>query len=307
MIFNPNKYTIERRYIDKRHNVRPGTRLTSGTPGFFVAHDTGNPGATAENHFNYFQRLKDRAASAQTFIDDKVILEIIPTGTGPDPAEKAWHVLYSVTTDNDRFGDDANDIALGVELCYGGKINFTEAYNRFVWYMAYCCWRWGKNPLTHIPTHKQLDPARKRDCDQALTFGGKGLKQFLYDVAAELNGEAVPHIPESDKLPENVSNALIKDYVQPAWAAAHAAKAAQEKAHFHNLADNLRKAAGILLQGQTKAGVLERLPKSNAQEIIFRWLKPAWQKAHEAGDATGKKHYNNLANYLRRSAGIPEE
>ncbi|WP_235950187.1 N-acetylmuramoyl-L-alanine amidase family protein [Paenibacillus apii] len=181
-----NKYQIERRYIDVRHNVRSGTRLTSGTPGFLVAHDTGNPGATADNHFDYFQTLKDRSASAQVFIDDKKILEIIPTGTGADPAEKAWHVLYNVSTDNDRFGDDANDIALGVDLCYGGEIDFAAAYDRFVWYLAYCCDKWGLNPLTHIPSHKQLDPARKRDCNQALAMAGKTLKDLLYDVATEI-------------------------------------------------------------------------------------------------------------------------
>ncbi|WP_235957074.1 peptidoglycan recognition protein family protein [Paenibacillus apii] len=181
-----NKYQIERRYIDVRHNVRPGTRLTSGTPGFLVAHDTGNPGATADNHFDYFQTLKDRSASAQVFIDDKKILEIIPTGTGADPEEKAWHVLYNVSTDNDRFGDDANDIALGVDLCYGGEIDFAAAYDRFVWYLAYCCDKWGLNPLTHIPSHKQLDPARKRDCNQALAMAGKTLKDLLYDVATEI-------------------------------------------------------------------------------------------------------------------------
>ncbi|WP_083705319.1 N-acetylmuramoyl-L-alanine amidase [Paenibacillus sp. FSL H8-0259] len=127
-----NKYPIERRYINKRSNVRPGTRLVTGTPGFLVAHDTGNPGATEDKHFEYFQTLVNRSASAQVFVDDKRVLEIIPTGTGTDPAEKAWHVLYNVTTDNAKSGDDANDIALGVELCYGGKINTLEAYKRHI-------------------------------------------------------------------------------------------------------------------------------------------------------------------------------
>lgn len=95
---NTQKYQIERRYIAKRPNVRPGTRLITGTPEFFVAHDTGNPGATADNHYAYFNSLKDRTASAHVFIDDTKILEIIPTGTGYDPAEKAWHVLYNVKT-----------------------------------------------------------------------------------------------------------------------------------------------------------------------------------------------------------------
>lgn len=301
-----NKYTIERRYIDKRPNVRPGTRLTSGSPVFFVAHDTGNPGATADNHFTYFQNLKDRSASAQVFIDDKKILEIIPTGTGPDPAEKAWHVLYNVTTDNERFGADSNDVALGVEFCYGGKINFAEAYKRFVWYLAFCCDRWNKNPMTFIPTHKQLDPARKSDCDQGLKYGGKTLKDLLLDVAAEMKLTPAQVVSDTTvTLSKETATELIDKYVSPAWFEAHTAADTVGTTHFHNLADNLRKAAGIPLSPGAKPEPIQQLFKSNAQEIIFRWLSPAWFKAKSDSDEAGMKQYNNQANQLRVAAGIP--
>lgn len=183
-----NKYPIERRYIRKRQNTRPMIRLDSGEPEFFVAHDTGNPGATADGHFEYFDNLVDRSASAQTFIDDKKILEIIPTGTGNEPAEKAWHVIYNVTTDNKRFGDDANDIAIGVELCWGGKINFKEAYKRYVWYFALLCYKFDKmNPWRAIVGHEHLDPARKTDPSNALNRYGVTYEQFIQDVCDELN------------------------------------------------------------------------------------------------------------------------
>lgn len=299
------KYPIERRYITKRSNTRPGTRLKTGTPAFFVAHDTGNPGATADNHFNYFNSLTDRSASAHVFIDDTKILEIIPTGTGAEPAEKAWHVLYNVTTDNDRFGYDANDAALGIELCYGGRITFTEAYKRFVWYLAYCCDKWGKNPSTHIASHKQLDPARKADCEQALKAGGKTLKDLIYDVATELAAPVTP--PDFTPLPAGVAQSLIDNYVSPAWFASQKAGDEVGKTHFHNLANNLRMASGIPLTPGTAAAPLAKLPKSNAQEIIIRWLSPAWFKARDEGNKERAQHFNNLANYLRRAAGIPEE
>lgn len=304
------KYQIERRYIAKRSNTRPGTRLKTGTPAFFVSHDTGNPGATADNHFTYFNGLTDRSASAHVFIDDTKILEIIPTGTGADQAEKAWHVIYDVPTDNDRFGYDANDAAIGVELCYGTSakghtINFTEAYKRYVWYLAYCCDRWGKNPSTHIASHKQLDPARKRDCEQALAFGGKTLKELINDVAVELAVPIAP--PDFTPLPAGIAQLLIDNYVSPAWFAAQKAGDQVGMTHFHNLADNQRLASGIPLTPGASAVPLAKLPKSNAQEIIFRWLSPAWFKAKAAGDKTAMTHFNNLANYLRRAAGIPEE
>ncbi|MEK4328895.1 peptidoglycan recognition family protein [Paenibacillus sp. FSL R7-0312] len=302
-----NKYTIERRYINKRQNVRPGTRLVTGTPGFLVAHDTGNPGATADNHFEYFQTLLNRSVSAQVFIDDKKILEIIPTGTGTDPAEKAWHVLYNVTTDNAKYGDDANDIALGVELCYGGKINTLEAYKRYVWYLAYCCDKWKLNPLTHIPSHKQLDPTRKSDVDQALSTIGKTLKDLLYDVVKEMQEEPVVIVaPTAVQLPASVAQALIEDYVSPAWFAARKAGDSVGTLHLHNLANNLRLAARIPLQPGS-AAPFTQLPKSNVQELVFRWLSPGWQAAKVKSDKTAMAYFNNTANHLRRAAGMPIE
>ncbi|MGG6311551.1 peptidoglycan recognition protein family protein [Paenibacillus macerans] len=304
------KYTIERRYITKRSNTRPGTRLKTGVPFFFVAHDTGNPGATADNHYTYFNNLTDRSASAHVFIDDEKILEIIPTGTGTDSAEKAWHVLYNVTTDDDRFGYDANDAAIGVELCYGTSpkghaINFAEAYKRFVWYLAYCCERWGKNPSTHIVSHKQLDPARKADCEQALRAGGKTLKELIYDVANELAEPIM--IPDFTAIPAGVAQSLIDNYVSSAWFAAQKVGDQVGMTHFHNLANNVRLVSSLPLEAGKAALPLIKLPKSNAQEIIFRWLSPAWFKARAESDKTAMKHLNNLANYLRRSAGIPVE
>ncbi|MGG6314098.1 peptidoglycan recognition protein family protein [Paenibacillus macerans] len=307
-----SKYKIERRYVAKRSNVRPGTRLLTGAPEFFVAHDTGNPGATAENHYAYFNSQNDRSASAHVFIDDTKVLEIIPTGTGSDPAEKAWHVLYDVTTDNDRFGYDANDAAIGVELCYGGRINFTEAYKRYVWYLAYCCSKWNKNPYTFIPSHKQLDPARRRDAEQALATGGKTLKNLLDDISTEMNATRTPSpTPNSNTsftpLPASIAQSLIDNYVSPAWLASQVKTDQVGMTHFHNLANNLRVAAGIPLASASSAGPLIPLPKSNAQEIIFRWLSPAWFKARGEGNGARAQHFNNLANYLRRAAGIPEQ
>lgn len=307
---NTTKYPIERRYINKRSNVRPGDRLKTGIPAFFVAHDTGNPGAPADNHFTYFNNLTGLSVSAQVFIDDTKILEIIPTGTGPDPAERAHHVIRNVKTDNERFGYDANDAALGVELCYGTsskgkKINFDEAYKRFVWYLAYCCDRWGKNPSTHIASHKQLDPGRKVDCEQALAIAGKTLKDLINDVAAEMATSI--NVPDFVQLPAAVAQYLIDTYISPAWFASQQAGDEVGKTHHHNLANNLRMASGIpLMQGKASLPI-QKLHKSNVQEIIFRWLSPGWFKAKAEGNTVLAQQFNNYANHLRRAAGIPVE
>uniref|UniRef100_UPI0001850AAE peptidoglycan recognition protein family protein n=1 Tax=Bacillus coahuilensis TaxID=408580 RepID=UPI0001850AAE len=120
-------YTINRDYISKGAS-RPGTK--NNTIRFLVAHDTGNPGSTAYGNRSYFQNVQP-SASAHTFIDDKYILEIIPLD------EIAYHVRYNVDMDNRLYGADANNAAIGVELCWGGSINFNESYSRYVWYFGY--------------------------------------------------------------------------------------------------------------------------------------------------------------------------
>jgi hypothetical protein len=108
-------------------------------------------------------------------------------------------------------------------------------------------------------------------------------------------------------LPASIAQSLIDNYVSPAWFASRAKGDQVGMTHFHNLANNLRVASGIPLASSSTPGPLIPLPKSNAQEIIFRWLSPAWFKARDEGNMARAQHFNNLANYLRRAAGIPEQ
>jgi N-acetylmuramoyl-L-alanine amidase len=166
------RFPIDRNYI-QYGNSRPGKRLSKVR--FIVCHDTGNPGSTAIGNRNYFNENQPKS-SAHAFIDDKQILEMIPLD------EVAYHVRYSVPNDNEIFGYDSNSAAIGVELCYGGNVNFWEAYTRFVWYHAYLCQRFGLNPKTKIASHKQLDPKRKIDPINVLSRQGISFQQFLSDV-----------------------------------------------------------------------------------------------------------------------------
>jgi N-acetylmuramoyl-L-alanine amidase len=76
-------------------------------------------------------------------------LECIPALTGEFP-EKAWHVRYSAATDNQLFGFDANDVAIGVAYCYGTKIDADEAYRKYVWVLGYACHRFSLDPARAI-------------------------------------------------------------------------------------------------------------------------------------------------------------
>jgi N-acetylmuramoyl-L-alanine amidase len=170
-----DKYRIERRYISKGKS-RSGKK-NNGVK-FIVSHETANNSADADAHQFYFNR-NIVSASAHTFIDAGKILEIIPLD------EKAWHVWYIRQIDNQLFGDDANDAAIGVELCRTGS--FKEAYDRYVWYHAYLCHKFNLNPAKDIVSHKVLDPARRSDPQSWLEPNGITWNQFINDVTEYYN------------------------------------------------------------------------------------------------------------------------
>jgi peptidoglycan hydrolase-like protein with peptidoglycan-binding domain len=199
-------YVITYDYI-KVGNARPGKKLKNLL--FGVAHDTANPGSTARDNRTYFNNQQP-SASAHVFIDDKEILVIVPLD------EIAYHVQYSVQMDNLRFGADANDSAIGVELCYGGSINFQEAYKRYVWFWSWLCKKNNWDPFSKIASHKQLDPNRRTDPDNALNQYGITYNQFLNDVKKEMDTEAItkpPIIKDTNKgyLEKGDSGEGVKD------------------------------------------------------------------------------------------------
>ena len=159
---------------------------------FLVAHDTGNPGSTAaENVAWYIRTRNEQSASAHLFVDDKEIIECVPAMTSP---EKAWHVLYGVRKDNDLYGVNANDAAIGVEYCYGGRIDSDLAYEKYVWMLARLCQLYLLNPAKDIVGHYFLDPNRKTDPVTGLARSRRTYEQLIRDVVSEyasLTGMAI--------------------------------------------------------------------------------------------------------------------
>jgi N-acetylmuramoyl-L-alanine amidase len=190
------KYPIVAKYLTTPSKRRSGLLMSKVV--FVVAHDTGNPKSTARGNVNYYQNSRDEiSASAHLFVDDKEIIECIPALTATP--EKAWHVFYNVTTDNQLYGVNANDAAIGVEYCYGGTINADEAYKRYVWVIAYICWKFNLNPQTAITGHCFLDPKRKTDPVTGLMQSRRTYEQLLRDVNTEFiectAGVAPPNPP----------------------------------------------------------------------------------------------------------------
>jgi N-acetyl-anhydromuramyl-L-alanine amidase AmpD len=177
------KYVITPRYLSKPSKRRSGLFISPAVK-FIVAHDTGNPRATANANVSYYERSRDdESASAHIFVDDKQILECIPALTAQP--EKAWHVLYRVDTDNRMFGHNANDAAIGVEYCYGDNIDADEAYRKYVWTIAYICHTFDLDPANSVVGHAFLDPTRKTDPGTGLGYSRRSYEQLLRDIPNE--------------------------------------------------------------------------------------------------------------------------
>lgn len=180
------KYTIAANYLTAPSKRRSGLLMSPGVK-FIVAHDTGNPGSTARGNRNYYENSRNEmSASAHLFVDDKEIVECIPVLTNTKP-EKAWHVLYNLPTDNQLFGFNANDAAVGVEYCYGGNINPDEAYRKYLWVMAKICFTFGLDPAKSVVGHCFLDPKRKTDPVTGLLQSRRTYDQMLKDIVTEFN------------------------------------------------------------------------------------------------------------------------
>ncbi len=159
---------------------RYGEQLDGGKPQFIVAHDTGNPNTSAQTNVNYYENTYNipwnNVASAHIFVDDKEAIICIPT------TEKAWHVLYDSPTDNLWYGDDANDVAIGVEICYftNDKERNKKALDNGARVLAYLAEYWKIDYKTHMPGHQDIQ-ADKQDPGNVLSANGYSRKTSNLD------------------------------------------------------------------------------------------------------------------------------
>jgi N-acetylmuramoyl-L-alanine amidase CwlA len=262
-------YEIRHDYI-KHGNARPGTKLVG--PLFAVAHDIGNGGSTAKNNQTYFNNHQP-SASAHVFIDDKDILVIVPMD------EKAWHVQYQKPMDNILFGDDANDAAIGVELCWGGKINFIEAYKRYVWFFAWLCKKYKWDPYKKIVSHKKLDPERRTDPDNALNKNGVTWEQFINDVAIEMKNGTISIAKKEESF--MLEKAIVVNAFGDSFAAEPLAKRLKCPIFFRDTAEQIQVAKTIYVCGGSKEGL-----KGN--DFVVLTGPDRWEAAKAIGDYTKK-------------------
>jgi N-acetylmuramoyl-L-alanine amidase CwlA len=247
-------YTINRNYISKG-NSRSGAKISKVR--FIVAHDTGNPGSSASGNRSYFQNSQP-SASAHTFIDHKEILEIVPLD------EKAWHVLYQKPIDNQMYGDDSNDAAIGVELCYGGNIDNKEAYKRYVWYMKYLCDKFGLDPKKHIVGHYTLDPGRKTDPMNAFKLLGITWNDFISDVAGEEVTSSANKTPSKSTGKSN--NQIAQEVIAGKWGNGTDRESSLKKSGYNP--DTIQNEVNAILSGGSKPKAATKSINTIANEVI---------------------------------------
>jgi N-acetylmuramoyl-L-alanine amidase len=212
MQLTPSTYAVIPLLAPLGSKRRPGRK--SDKILFLVAHDTGNPGASATAHAKWYRNDPNpppgRISSAHLFVDDREVIETVPSGlVGDRVPETAFHVLYNLPTDNQMFGADANNAAIGVELCYGGSIMPEEAYSRYVWTLATLCVAHKLDPKWKIVGHDALDPKRKRDPTQGLNAIGKSFDRLIDDVVTAVAGFAVNFVDNDVPSPQKKSVAKV--------------------------------------------------------------------------------------------------
>lgn len=181
---------------------RTGQRLVSGNPKFAVFHDTGNQDSTAQQNVNYYRNTYNidwaSTASAHIFVDDKECIICIPV------TEKAWHVLYDTPIDNQWYGDDANDIAFGLEACYfTDKKRSLKSLDNACRIMGALCQSWNINPRNEMPGHQdiQYDKQDPGNILSACGYGRRDMKVIDNLVVKYLKGDN-----PKPKVHKNVAN-----------------------------------------------------------------------------------------------------
>lgn len=175
------KLNYEVKHINKNKFSRPGYKLLPVKA--FVIHYTANNGGTADNHFGYFNNLKNRYASAHIFVDRSKALEIIPL------KEVAFHanerkkgpLISSLKATAAYYpGGNANLISIGIEMCMekDGTIH-PDTIARTLLVLQKLQKQFGVWPI-----YRHYDVTGKK-CPAPFITNGKLWTKFLADVKKE--------------------------------------------------------------------------------------------------------------------------
>lgn len=134
------------KFIKPNQYSRPQKKITAIRK--IVIHWTANFGATANGHYNYFNTLKGRYASAHFFVDKNEALCIIPLN------EIAYHANDGSYKGIAELKPNANFLSVGIEMCVEKDGSFhPDTIAGTIAVAVELCKRYKLDPMTDIVRH----------------------------------------------------------------------------------------------------------------------------------------------------------
>lgn len=145
-------------YMPIEKNYEKGVTIN---PEYIIIHDTGNRGygANARANRNYFNTT-DREASAHFIIDDKEIVQALPS------TAKAWHI-----GDGKQQTNASNNNSIGIELAVNSDGDFGVTYQSGIKLTRYLMKKYNipaKNVIRHYDATRKICPRIMIEDDPSL-------------------------------------------------------------------------------------------------------------------------------------------
>lgn len=170
----------QEKFIRASKYTRPRVKLKAVKK--IVMHYTASNGATAMNHFTYFNNLRGRYASAHFFVDKTTKLLIIPLN------EIAYHANDGSRRGVSALKPNANFLSIGIELCVERNGTFHPKTIEHAEEVAVeLCKRYKLNPLTDIVRHYDVTG---KNCPAPWVKDGSKFTAFKKGVNASLGNKA---------------------------------------------------------------------------------------------------------------------
>ncbi len=172
----PNKYS------------RPQKKLQAVRK--IVMHYTANLGGSANGHFNYFNDLSGRYASAHFFVDKKEALQILPLN------EISYHANDGTLRKIPELRPNANFLSVGIELCMEKDGSFhPETIRRAEDVASALCVKYKLDPIKDIVRHYDITG---KNCPAPWVKNSAPFTQFKNNVKAKLNGKTTASVKPVD-------------------------------------------------------------------------------------------------------------
>src|SRR5690606_9642874 len=217
--------------------TRPGTKLKGVRK--IVEHYTANPGASAYNHYKYFNGTaiaQKRYASAHIFVDKVEAYLIIPLN------EVAYHANDGSYRGVSELKPNANLYSIGVELCIEKDGTFhPETLRRAAEINAELCKRFKLDPHKDIVRHYDVT---HKNCPARWVKYPKEFAEFKNMVNMVLNPPKI----EPKNLPDVAS---FSNY--PRWVRAIKDTGIYKYANISQREGNLTKGTELKVYGETYA------------------------------------------------------